>query len=45
MTVEFSGIERRLDELTERLSRLEPLKSKSLEEFQFREYVVRWLKI
>lgn len=28
MTVEFSGIERRLDELNERLQRLEPLKEK-----------------
>jgi uncharacterized protein YutE (UPF0331/DUF86 family) len=33
MTTEFSGIERRLDELSERLARLEPLKNKSLEEF------------
>lgn len=33
MTAEFSGIERRLDELNERLSRLEPLRNKSLDEF------------
>jgi uncharacterized protein YutE (UPF0331/DUF86 family) len=33
MKPEFSGIERRLDELNERLNRLEPLKSKSLDEF------------
>ena len=28
MTAEFSGIERRLDELSERLARLEPLRDK-----------------
>jgi uncharacterized protein YutE (UPF0331/DUF86 family) len=33
MKPEFSGIERRLDELRERLQRLEPLKSKNLNEF------------
>ena len=33
MASEFSGIERRLDELSERLSRLEPLKSKARAEF------------
>lgn len=33
MNAEFSGIERRLDELSERLARLEPLQNKSLEEF------------
>jgi uncharacterized protein YutE (UPF0331/DUF86 family) len=33
MTAEFNGIERRLDELNERLARLEPLKNKPLEEF------------
>jgi uncharacterized protein YutE (UPF0331/DUF86 family) len=33
MTAEFNGIERRLDELSERLARLEPLKNKPLEEF------------
>lgn len=33
MTPEFAGIERRLDELYERLRRLEPLKGKSLPEF------------
>lgn len=39
MTVEFSGIERRLDELSERLSRLEPLKSKTLLEFEGDSYL------
>jgi uncharacterized protein YutE (UPF0331/DUF86 family) len=34
MDKEFSGIERRLDELSERLARLEPLKNKSLADFQ-----------
>jgi len=29
MTTEFSGIERRLDELSERLARLEPLRTKN----------------
>lgn len=33
MKPEFSGIERRLDELSERLQRLEPLKNKELNEF------------
>lgn len=33
MRPEFSGIEQRLDELNERLQRLEPLQSKSLNEF------------
>jgi uncharacterized protein YutE (UPF0331/DUF86 family) len=33
MTAEFSGIERRLDELSERLARLEPLRDKPLQEF------------
>lgn len=33
MTAEFNGIERRLDELSERLTRLEPLKNKPLDEF------------
>ena len=33
MSVEFAGIERRLDELYERLRRLEPLKDRSLSEF------------
>jgi hypothetical protein len=32
MTAEFNGIERRLDELNERLARLAPLKNKPLEE-------------
>jgi hypothetical protein len=34
MDTEFSGIERRLDELSERLARLEPLKGRSLSDFQ-----------
>jgi uncharacterized protein YutE (UPF0331/DUF86 family) len=33
MTSEFAGIERRLDELSERLARLEPLRDKSRSEF------------
>jgi uncharacterized protein YutE (UPF0331/DUF86 family) len=33
MKLEFTGIERRLDELNERLQRLEPLKDKALPEF------------
>lgn len=33
MQPEFSGIERRLDELKERLQRLEPLQSRALDEF------------
>ena len=33
MASEFSGIERRLDELSERLGRLEPLRGKSKAEF------------
>jgi uncharacterized protein YutE (UPF0331/DUF86 family) len=33
MKPEFSGIERRLDELNERLQRLEPLKSRNLDDF------------
>ncbi len=33
MDTEFSGIERRLDELSERLARLEPLRSRSLADF------------
>lgn len=33
MTLEFSGIERRLDELNERLARLYPLQNKSPTEF------------
>jgi uncharacterized protein YutE (UPF0331/DUF86 family) len=33
MTVEFNGIERRLDELSERLARLEPLKDRPLDDF------------
>ena len=34
MDSEFNGIERRLDELSERLARLVPLRSKSLSDFQ-----------
>lgn len=33
MNAEFSGIERRLDELNERLARLKPLKDKPFEEY------------
>ena len=33
MTVEFSGIERRLDELSERLARLHPFLDKARPEF------------
>jgi uncharacterized protein YutE (UPF0331/DUF86 family) len=33
MSTEFNGIERRLDELSERLARLEPLKNRSRAEF------------
>ena len=33
MRPEFSGIERRLDELSERLARLEPLRGKARAEF------------
>lgn len=33
MVAEFSGIERRLDELSERLARLEPLKERPLADF------------
>jgi len=33
MRLEFAGIERRLDELNERLQRLDPLKTKDLSEF------------
>lgn len=33
MTVEFNGIERRLDELNERLARLEPLRERPLADF------------
>jgi hypothetical protein len=34
MKPEFSGIERRLDELNERLQRLEPLRDKKLTELK-----------
>lgn len=33
MTVEFNGIERRLDELSERLARLAPLKERPVDDF------------
>ena len=36
---EFSGIERRLDELNERLARLDPLKSKERAEFDTDPYL------
>lgn len=49
MDTEFSGIERRLDELSERLARLEPLRSRSLADFQedayLRDIVERNLEI
>ena len=49
MKPEFSGIERRLDELNERLQRLEPLKKKDLDEFMqdvyLRDIVERNLEI
>jgi uncharacterized protein YutE (UPF0331/DUF86 family) len=49
MTAEFSGIERRLDELSERLARLEPLKDKPRHAFQedpyLRDIVERNLEI
>jgi uncharacterized protein YutE (UPF0331/DUF86 family) len=49
MNVEFSGIERRLDELSERLARLEPLRDKPRSEFDqdpyLRDIVERNLEI
>jgi uncharacterized protein YutE (UPF0331/DUF86 family) len=39
MANEFSGIERRLDELNERLARLEPLQDKKREEFDTDPYL------
>ena len=39
MGPEFSGIERRLDELSARLARLEPLKSRSKAEFDAEPYL------
>jgi len=49
MNAEFSGIERRLDELSERLARLEPLKDKHRSEFDqdpyLRDIVERNLEI
>ena len=49
MTAEFSGIERRLDELSERLARLKPLRDKPRHEFDqdpyLRDIVERNLEI
>ncbi len=49
MAAEFSGIERRLDELNERLARLEPLRHKSRSDFDkdayLRDIVERNLEI
>lgn len=49
MTPEFTGIERRLDELNERLTRLQPLREKSRAEFDqdpyLRDIVERNLEI
>ena len=49
MNAEFSGIERRLDELSERLARLEPLRDKPRSEFDqdpyLRDIVERNLEI
>ena len=49
MAAEFSGIERRLDELNERLARLEPLRNKSRSDFDsdvyLRDIVERNLEI
>jgi uncharacterized protein YutE (UPF0331/DUF86 family) len=39
MDTEFSGIERRLDELSERLAKLEPFKNRSLSDFQEDSYL------
>src|SRR5512138_3181481 len=39
MRLEFSGIERRLDELSERLARLEPLRDKSRADFDADPYL------
>jgi hypothetical protein len=39
MPGEFSGIEKRLDELSERLARLEPLRNKKREEFDADPYL------
>ena len=51
MIPEFSGIERRLDELNERLARLEALKAKPRSDFdadfylvKFAGYIREWLK-
>ncbi len=49
MAAEFSGIERRLDELNERLARLDPLRNKSRSDFDkdayLRDIVERNLEI
>lgn len=49
MTTEFSGIERRLDELSERLARLEPLRDRPRQDFEqdpyLRDIVERNLEI
>ena len=49
MKSEFSGIEKRLDELNERLARLEPLRERKLAEFDadpfLRDVVERNLEI
>ena len=49
MTAEFNGIERRLDELNERLARLKPLRDKPRHEFDqdpyLRDIVERNLEI
>ncbi|MCO6452696.1 MAG: DUF86 domain-containing protein [Caldilineales bacterium] len=39
MSPEFSGIEKRLDELNERLARLEPLRDRSADEFSLDPYL------
>lgn len=39
MQLEFSGIERRLDELSERLARLEPLRARDRREFEADPYL------
>ena len=49
MVPEFNGIERHLDELSERLARLTPLKAKSHSEFlndfeRFADFIRQWLK-
>ena len=39
MSTEFSGIERRLDELSDRLARLQPLKSRARSDFDEDQYL------